>query len=613
MKDIISRLVIISISFLSLSLLSQELSISKVEPPNWWVGMKTNKIQLMVYGENLNNISATFNNDKLVVDKIYEAENPSFTFIDVIIQPGLSPGTYKLNIANEISGSSINFPVLKRNNAEGRHQGFDQTDVIYLITPDRFCDGDTTNNIVEGYINEYNRDDPYGRHGGDIQGIINKLDYLCDLGITAIWINPLVENNTSISYHGYAATDFYKIDPRFGTNQLYTELVDKAYQKEIKVILDHVSNHISIDHPWMNNLPAEDWIHGSAENHIIAEHHKMAYFDLYADSSTVKHLSEGWFTDHMPDLNQENPLVANYIIQNTIWWIETTGLDGIREDTYPYADQEFLSKWAEVIFNEYPNLNIVGEVWSYSPSLLATYQGNSYMPRNFGSKLPSVTDFAMRDALYNFLSGSNDLYNVYDVFSKDYIYPSPEKLVTFIDNHDIERIMYGAGGDIDKAKIALTILLTSRGIPQIYYATEIGMIGGDEHGIIRTDFPGGFPGDKRNAFLEDERTETENDIFNFTKKLLHIRKTNPALNSGQLIHFPPVGGIYVYFKISGKNKFMIAVNENEYAKELPLNRIKKHVEDAENITDLLSGKEIPVESLDEFMINAKRSYIFEIN
>ncbi len=538
----------------------QQIIIDKMEPPNWWCGMNKSEIQLMVYGENLSNVDVKSTSKMFSVTSVEDAENSDYCFVNIKLDEEITPGEYKLEISNGASDASINFPILKRKSDENRYRGFDQQDVIYLITPDRFSDGDPGNNTVDGYLDEYDRSNPYGRHGGDIQGIINKLDYLVDLGITTIWINPLVENDTRFSYHGYAATDFYNIDARFGSNELYREFVDQAHSRGLKVILDHVSNHMSIDHPWMNSLPQDDWINGSKESHLNAHHDKMAYTDPYTAHNTIDYLSKGWFVNSMPDLNQRNSFVANYIIQNTIWWVEYSGVDGIREDTYPYVDQEFMAEWAKAVMTEYPEFNIVGEVWTGTTAFLAPYQGNSKLIDKFNSNLPAITDFGLRDVLYGYLKGENGLYDIYKVLAKDYLYADPSNLVTFIDNHDIERIMYAADTNWTKARTALAILLTTRGIPQILYGTEIGMIGAPEHGLLRADFPGGFPGDKKNAFSENGRSENQNRVYDFIKRLLNIRKLNSCLQNGDLIHYPPGTDVYVYSRRNDKGRVIVIIN-----------------------------------------------------
>jgi neopullulanase len=569
---------------------SQRIDVVKVEPPNWWTDMKWNKVQLMVYGNNLKDITAKFNNSSLEVLKIHNAESSSYSFIDIQIPDDLTPGTYKLIIQKEQNADTLNFPILNRESTKDRFHGFNTSDVIYLITPDRFADGDTSNDVVKGTTDEYNLKNPSGRHGGDIQGIINHLDYIKNLGATALWINPLIENNTHISYHGYSATNLYKIDPRFGTNNLYKKLVEDAHSLGLKVIMDHVSNHVSIDHPWIKDLPFADWLNGTVEHHQMTRHDKLSFADIHRDSSTIYNITKGWFTNEMPDLNQANPYVSNYLIQNTLWWIQSTGLDGIREDTYPYCDQKYLANWAKAILTEYPNFNIVGEIWTGLPTFISSFQRNSYYPRSFDSNLPAVTDYASYDVYAGFLKGTKDLNDIYDDFAEDFIYSDPNNLVTFIGNHDVPRPMYLTDGDFTRVKMALIMLLTSRGIPEIYYGDEIGIIGGKSDGEIRSDFPGGFPGDTQNAFTSNGRTTKQNEIYNFMRTLLELRKEHKALQSGKLIEFPPYDKYFVYFKISGSDRIMVIINNTTEVQKIDLKQYSDQLKNVNSIKNLISGK-----------------------
>jgi len=565
---------------------AQSFKVNKIEPPNWWVRMKTNKIQLMVYGENLNEVKIT--SPKLKIIKIHRVENPSYLFVDIDLAE-VTADQYQFIFHNSNDKKNITFPILERELSDTKHQGFNNEDIIYLIMPDRFSNGETTNDIVEGYEDKYQDQFAQSRHGGDIQGVIDHLDYLKDLGITTIWLTPLIENNTFRSYHGYSATDFYRIDPRLGDIDLYKNLVKQAHNKDLKIIMDHVSNHISIDHPWMDILPTPDWINGTVSDHLSADHHKMVYTDLHADSSTMERVYKGWFVDYMPDLNQANQFLDNYIIQNTIWWIETSGVDGIREDTYPYCNQEFMSKWSEAVMNEYPNFNVVGEVWTGDPVFLSGYQGGNKL-RDFNTNLPAVTDFGMRDVLGDFLKGNKNIDNFYNLLAKDYLYPNSNNLVTFVDNHDIGRAMFQADSNIAKFKIAFHLLLTTRGIPQIFYGTEIGMIENGDHGTLRKNFPGGFPHDDRDAFTKSGRTKYENDIFHFFQKMLTLRHNYPALSKGKLIHFPVDDNVYIYFKMFGDELILNIINTNGDTVEIDLTPYRHVIKDRSSLTNIITSK-----------------------
>lgn len=563
------RLILLVFVYFFSSVYGQRISVDKVEPPNWWTGMKYDTVQLMFYGKNLNDIRAFSTSPGIEILKTHNRENSSYLFVDLKIAGDARAGEKEIILFGKNDTIQISFPLLEREKCADCFKGFYPKDIIYLITPDRFANGDTANDNIDSFSDRLNRDAPSGRHGGDLKGILDHLDYLAELGVTTIWINPLLENNTKISYHGYAATDLYRIDPRFGTNDLYRELVQAAHRKGIKIIMDHINNHIGVHHPWVDNPPAANWFNQSKDNHFITPHQKISIYDNHSPQSVRDSTTQGWFVDEMPDLNQSEPLVAKYLIQNTIWWIEYTGLDGIREDTYPYADQKFNSEWARAVFNEYPEFNIVGEVWIEDPAFLAPYQTGAYFPKHFDTNLPSVTDFGLLRAIWDVFHEDKSIEKLYQVIARDFLYPNPEMLVTFTDNHDIERIMLLVGGDTDRFKLALKFLLTTRGIPQIYYGTEIGLEGDWGHGAIREDFPGGFPGDDRNAFTTDGRTVKENELFGFLKNLINLRKNSAALSQGRLIHFPPKDELYVYFRIDPSETVMIILNNS--AREQYLN------------------------------------------
>ncbi|MFA5832402.1 MAG: alpha-amylase family glycosyl hydrolase [Bacteroidota bacterium] len=594
--------------------LAQTPEIIKCEPPNWWIGMKMNKVQLMVYGEHLNNITVTSSSSHLKVLRTHSIANPSYTFIDIDISPLAKPGNYELTVTSRNGKTSFRYPLLKREKLTNQHQGFDQSDVMYLITPDRFANGDTTNDNVAGMFDSLKRSEPFGRHGGDLQGIINKLEYLNDLGVTALWINPLVENNMNrASYHGYSATDLYAIDSRFGTNMLYTSFVEKAHAVGLKVIMDHVNNHIGTNHPWLKNLPTADWLNGTIENHQRPFHSKPELDDIHSDSLTRQQATNGWFDRSLADVNQQNPFVANYLKQNTIWWIEFSGMDGIREDTYPYIDPKFREEWCKSIMDEYPRFNIVGEVWVQDPAFLAPYQRGSFIPRSVKPELPSLTDFGLYDAFMKTFADSNGtIGNVFNTLAKDFLYPDPDNLVTFLDNHDITRIMYNVNGDVKRFKLAMLALLTTRGIPQLLYGTEIGMKGGKDHGLLRADFPGGFPNDTRDAFTEPGRTQLENELFKFSQGLLQIRKSHKSLQFGTLIHFKPSHETYVYFRILKNERMMVVINHHKEEQKISLSPYTHQLKGVTRLRDLVSGKEFSLIDQQEITLEGMTGGIFEI-
>ncbi len=482
-----------------------------------------------------------------------------------------------------------------------------------MIFADRFCDGNPANNTIGDSLDQFTSADLDGRKGGDIEGIISKLDYLKELGVTSVWITPMLENNMWMSYHGYAATDLYKIDPRFGSNELYIELVEEAHKRGLKIILDHVSNHIGINHYWVKNLPSDDWLNGSPGNFIKASHDKMAFLDVHGDSTIIRMHQQGWFTDYMPDLNQRNLFLKKYLIQNTLWWIEYSGLDGIREDTYPYNDQKYLSEWAEAILNEYPNFNIVGEIWQGVPSVISGYQTESPVRRiDFDSNLPAVTDFALSDAIRDYLSGAESINKVYETIAQDNVYSDPDNLLVFFDNHDVDRAMLVADGNVEKIKIALNLVLFTRGIPSIFYGTEIGIKGGKKHGELRQPFPGGFVGDKRNAFTIKGRTESENDLFSYLHQLLKLRSEYPALSNGKLRHIYPIDNLYVLIKSFENEMAIILINTNEQELLIDASQIKMFLPEASGLINLKTKEELDLSTNNQMTINKMTAEIFLI-
>lgn len=568
-----------------------QLSINKVEPPNWWAGMRWSRVQLMVYGNDLQGVTAAFTDARLKVAAVHHLSSSHHAFIDVDVPSDLPTGNYTLVLRKNGQEKSINYPIQTRQTAPNLHQGFSPSDVIYLIAPDRFANGNTANDQVAG-LGDFDPNSPAKRHGGDLEGIISRLDYLKDLGITTLWLMPVLENSGQYSYHGYAATDLYRIDPRLGTNEDYRRLVQEAHRRGMKVVYDHVANHIGSTHPWMSQLPAADWLNGSTENHLSDKHYLMAVTDPYAAPVLSEQMRTFWFVDQMPDLNQRNPFLANYLIQNTLWWMEYTGLDGVREDTYPYPDQAFMARWAEALLQEYPHSNIVGEIWANSPAYLAQFQKESILPRNFETNLPAVMDFPLCEAFRAYLQGKGPLRGVYDVLAQDFLYTDPDNLLVFMDNHDMSRGSFVAQGRTDLIKQVLTMTLTTRGIPQLLYATEINMVAGESHVELRADFPGGFPGQSRNAFTEAGRTPAEQEVFAFTRKLLQLRKSHPALASGQLMHQPPSWGydVYAYWKTTADEQILILINGHDEPKQAIIPARPGQTSDPLQWEDLLTGE-----------------------
>jgi glycosidase len=591
------------------ALFGQTFEIIRIEPPNWWEGMNNDTLQLMIHGKDLSGVRISSEHEAIKILNVHSAESPNYLFVDIDLSSA-EAGNFDLIFSREDKEIKTSYTLLKREHYPENHKGFSQKDVLYLIMADRFCDGNPGNNKVDDSLDEFTSFDLDGRKGGDLEGIISKLDYLKDLGITTIWITPTLENNMWMSYHGYAATNLYRIDPRFGSNKLYKDLVNKAHSKDLKIVMDHVSNHIGINHWWMKDLPFKNWINGTPESHLPANHNKMTFPDPYSPGESVDLTWNGWFTDYMVDLNQADPFLKKYLIQNTIWWIEYLGIDGIREDTFPYCDQYAMSDWLKAIFNEYPKFNIVGEIWTGEAAFLAAYQQKNKFGVHLNTNLPCVTDFAMADAFRDYLSGRKGLEAVFNTLAQDFLYYDPANLLTFFDNHDISRGLYIANGNIDRFKNALTILLTTRGIPKLLYGSEVGITGEESHGTIRSPFPGGFTGDKSSAFTEPGRNSFQKDIFNYTSKLLKIRKRYSSLSEGVLTHFYPFDKIYVYFRKTADESIMIIINDNNNPVELDLSLYRIQMDDKKFSIDLLTDEKPSFTNDGNLILNKNSSHIY---
>ena len=574
----------------------------RIEPPNWWKDMNNDTVQVMVHGDQLGQGDITLHPYPGVrVDKVHRPKNTNYLFVDLVITDAAIPGIihFFLDSPQEGKDTLLSFPILERASSGAVRETISPKDVLYLITPDRFANGDVTNDIIPGMREQtVDRSDPNARHGGDIQGIRQHLDYLQGLGVTALWINPLLENDMPrMSYHGYAITDFYKIDPRFGTLQDYLDLCREAQSVGIKMVMDMIMNHCGLEHWWMKDLPDDQWINLTNKPYAQTNHLKTAPSDPYAATSDLEMMTQGWFVPTMPDLNVTHPLLAEYLITNTIWWIETARLNGIRMDTYPYPDKEFMRRWAKRVEEEYPGFITVGEVWHYEPSVIAYWQDREDNPDGYRSYLPSVFDFPLQGAIHTAFQEpegwERGLYKLYEAVSLDFVYPDPDRLVTFADNHDMSRIHTVLGGDGLKTKNALAFLLTFRGIPSIFYGTEVLMThpGTDAHGAIRADFPGGWPGDKMNGFTSTALDREGAGMQQWLKQLLNFRKTSMALQEGNLKHFAPQEGIYVLFRFTDTEKVMVIIRKDKTSgTALKLDRFAELLQGHQTATDVINGR-----------------------
>ncbi len=572
------------IFFLTLITLAQEFDIQRVEPMSWWVGMKNPKVQLLVYGKNISESKVDFKYEGVVLESVVKVENPNYLFLNLHIESSAKAGNLKITfIKSKKEILSYNFLLQDRAKNSALRKGFDASDVIYLIMPDRFANGNPQNDDMPGMLEKADRNNPDGRHGGDLQGIIEKLDYLSDLGVTSLWLNPVQENNMAkYSYHGYAISDLYKIDARFGDNNLYKEFVQKAQAKGFSVIMDLVFNHLATEHFTIKDRPMKNWVHEFPEFKRTS-YRGSVIADPYSSENDKFTMAGGWFDYTMGDLDQRNPFVANYLTQASIWWIEFSGINAIRMDTQVYPYKEFMSAWGKAVRTEYPNFSLVGEVWIEQASHLSYYQSYANNLDGYQSNLTSLTDFAMKIAVQNAFneedSWNGGLLRLFNLLGEDFLYSKPNDLMIFLDNHDISRYFSVVGEDIRKMKMATAFLLTTRGVPQLYYGCEVLSSGQEHHGHgeIRKDFEGGWKEDKNNTFIENGRNAQQNEYFNYLKTLLNWRKGNKVISHGKLTHFLPENNLYVYFKEHDGKAVMVILN-NHNTEDKSLGNVQRYLE-----------------------------------
>lgn len=583
--------------------------IERLEPPHWWVGFEDTRLQLMLKGPDISNFEASIQNEKVRLLNVHTADSPNYLFLDLEIPADTPPGNIEIQF-QEVNGTSfsVSYTLKNRSKRSEDYIGFSSKDVIYLITPDRFSNGDL-NNDVDLALQEktINRKDDYARHGGDIRGMINHLDYIEEMGFTSVWPSPLLINDMPReSYHGYAITDFYRVDPRFGTLEEYIELSEKAQERGIKLIMDQVNNHCGLAHWWMQDLPFANWINyqqpfEEGKNITVTNHRRTVNQDIYASDSDRELMDNGWFVPSMPDLNQENTFLAQYLIQNSLWWIETLSLGGIRQDTYPYPDKNFMAQWAKRIMTEYPNFSIVGEEWSLNPLVVGYWQQGANNRDGYKSNLRSTMDFPMQQTLVDALNEEEDwnsgFIKLYEGLANDFHYATPKDMMLFGDNHDMDRVYTQLNKDETLTRMAMAFILMTPRIPQVYYGTEILMDNSDkpgDHGLIRTDFPGGWAGDKINAFTGKGLSARAKKMQEFLKLLLHFRKSEPAIHEGATKHFAPENGIYVLVRHKGHKKVLLILNKNEQPVSLSMDRFREMDILGSNFRDIISGEEVVI-------------------
>ena len=620
-----------TIFFLILFNLHSTSQIDKVHPPNWWIGHKNPNLQLLIKAEKINDYEVNINYPGVKITNIHNADSPNYIFLDLEISDKAKEGSFIITFTKENKTLSYSYKLRKKRSLENQSNGFDSSDAIYLITPDRFANGNYENDIID-FLKErkIDRANNYARHGGDFKGIFENISYIKNMGFTSLWLNPVLINDMKEgSYHGYATTDYYSVDPRFGSMKEYIELSLELKKNNIKLIKDIIVNHCGLYHWWMDDLPFKDWLNFQEnylksndktieKNTVYSNHRRTTIQDIYASKSDYRGMLDGWFVPTMPDLNQKNKFLANYLIQNSLWWIETLNLSGIRQDTYPYAEKEFLSEWAGRIMSEYPKFNIVGEEWSYNPIRIAYWQDGNNNKDGYKSNLKSTMDFAMQKAIQEGIleeeAWNTGLIKIYENLANDFYYSNPESLLIFNDNHDMSRIHTQMKKDITKTKMAIGLMLVLPRIPQLLYGTEILMEDSSnpgDHGLIRSDFPGGWDNDKINAFSKQNLTDDQIEMQEYLKVLLNFRKKSKAIHIGNTIHFAPKNGVYLLQRryndeivifIINKNKNDVRLSNDRFS-ELNLNNIV--------FSDIHSGKKFSFSKT--LKLKSNSSYILKSN
>lgn len=583
------------------------------EPAFWWSGMKNPELQLMVYGENIASFrpSVSYPGVKLKSSVALESPNYLLVYLDV---ENAQPGSFDITFTKDKKQIKMPYELKARKKDACKIKGFDSSDVLYLIMPDRFANGDPSNdNLVMKTAYKTDRNDPSARHGGDLAGIEKHLDYIEDLGVTAIWLNPVLENDMQGgSYHGYATTNYYRVDRRFGTNEDYVRLIDKTHAKGMRVVMDMIFNHCGSDHIWMKDVPSKDWFN-NLDKYVETSHVKEVYFDPYASEYDTKRMVDGWFVPSMPDLNQRNPHVATYLIQNSIWWIEYSGVDGIRQDTYPYADYKMMVDWCNAIYREYPDYNIVGEAWMNQTMGTAFWQKDSKLNERGNTMLKSVMDFRLMGLSHSaFFGDAGGMQALYEHLAYDYAYADIYNVLRFLDNHDTDRFLPAMPEKLDAFKQGIAFMLTIPGIPQFYYGTELLMNGTKQKGdgYIRLDVPGGWPGDAVNQFEASGRTDIQNEAWNYMQKLLKWRKGNEVIAKGKMKHFVPQNGVYVYARNLNGKQVVVIMNGNAKESVLPLDRYDEILKGYTSGKDVITGKVVSLQK--ELTLGAKDVLVLEL-
>ena len=578
--------------------------IARVEPLSWWVGMKT-PLQLLINGENISQYNVSLEGGNGVeITAVHKADSPNYLFVDVAVDSKADAGTYYLVFTNGEEQFKYAYTISERRKNSAEREGFTTADAIYLLMPDRFGNGDESNDSTPCTTEKADRKAFFGRHGGDLQGMINGLDYIASLGMTTIWPTPLlVDNEPHESYHGYACGDYYHIDPRFGNNELYKEFVAEAHKRDIKVIMDVVTNHCGVAHWWMKDQPFNDWVHNfpqyTGTNVCFSTN-----MDPNASAYDLNLQESGWFVPSMPDMNLNNKFVLNYFKQWAVWWLEYSDIDGFRVDTYPYNEKEPMSEWCKSVMAEYPNINIVGECWTSSIPQLAYWQGGNANKDGFNSNLRSVMDFPLQESICHALSCDNPgwgqgMTRVYDCLSHDFVYHDLDNMMIFTNNHDTTRIGDVINGNASRAKIGIAMLATMRGIPQVFYGEEMMLRSADlsqGHGGLRIDFPGGWAGDKTNLLTAEGRKGQNKELFDFSARLFNWRKSKEVIHSGETMHFMTRDNTYAYFRYNDTDAVFVYINNSGQTKNIPWSNYAEIGATLKEGRCVISGEEVVVDN-----------------
>ncbi len=586
-------------------------------PPSWWLGMKNMELEIMIHDENIADLKPTITYDGVRIESSKRLASPNYLFIQVQIDTRAKAGRFEIQLKqNNTIVKKYNYELQNKSKTRERIQNLNSSDFIYLIMPDRFSNGDPSNDLFPDMEQkEIDRSKMYFRHGGDLQGIIDHLDYLQELGVTALWLNPALENNQPYeSYHGYAITDHYNIDKRFGDNALFKKLSDECQKRGIKMVMDIIHNHVGDKHWFVQDIPSEDWLN-QWDEFTRTTYRAPTHMDPHVSDFDHKRMTDGWFDHHMPDLNQRNPHLAKYLIQNNIWWIEYAGLDGYRVDTYAYPDQAFMADWGKAMQAEYPQVHHFAETWVHGAAVQAHFTEDNNLTEGYNSNMPGVTDFQLYYAINEALDRDQDwtggAARIYYTIAKDFLYEDPMRNVVFLDNHDLSRFYSMVKEDDDKFKSGIAFLLTTRGIPMLYYGTEILMKNySDPDGKVREDFPGGWEGDIANKFAKEGRTKKEEATFSYVKKLANFRKKSNALKQGALKQFVPENGVYVYFRSFGNEKVMVIMNTHKEEQSVSLDRYVEELGGKKAFRDVISERDLPIAK--ELKVPGNQTFVLQL-